>query len=205
MRVRFLYVRIWSYVIRRVASLRKRTTKRRLISYRIASFLLRSWLHAMCAAAFLSLSLCALKKSSYVRNYTQAHCSVGRERAGALSLLLRLASALLIKMGSRKRMLLSSLLDSTIPPPSYTCTSMRAKNKMQGGRRAKEARRGVGYSDEEEKDSHLQRCLFAFHTYVYVFLQIWETRKRKQLIAATIRGYIRDFTYPLSFSLFRCY
>ena len=82
---------------------------------------------------------------------------------------------------------------------------MRAKNKMQGGRRAKEARRGVGYSEEEEKDSHLQRCLFAFHTYVYVFPQIWETRKRKQLIAATIRGYIRDFTYPLSFSLFRCY
>ena len=110
---------------------------------------------------------------------------MGRERAGALSLLLRLASALLIRMGSRKRMLLSSLLDSTIPPPSYTCTSMRAKNKMQGGRRAKEARRGVGYSEEEEKDSHLQRCLFAFHTYVYVFPQIWETRKRKQLIAAT--------------------
>ena len=130
---------------------------------------------------------------------------MGRERAGALSLLLRLASALLIRMGSRKRMLLSSLLDSTIPPPSYTCTSMRAKNKMQGGRRAKEARRGVGYSEEEEKDSHLQRCLFAFHTYMYVFPQIWETRKRKQLIAATIRGYIRGFTYPLSFVLFRCY
>ena len=89
MRVRFLYVRIWSYVIRRVASLRKRTTKRRLISYRIASFLSRSWLHAMCAAAFLSLSLSLRAEEELIRislrGYTQAHCSVGRERGGAFA------------------------------------------------------------------------------------------------------------------------